>query len=192
MNERAYDLHQFLGQAYDKLGRLDEALGEFAYAAMLNPHSTVPLIASAEVHLKRREIPLARKRLLDAERIDPASFELAVVSARVLEQEERLDEALAAYEKAIAINDANPKPRTLLVSVASRLQRFDLAEAQLRALLEMGYQPSRTYFALGRLAQLRGRADEAAAHYRRALELEPGLPMAEEGLRRLAAQPRQP
>jgi len=73
----------------------------------------------------------------------------------------------------------------LLVGVASRLQRYDLAAEQLRALLAMGYQPSRTQFALGRLAHLRGRLDEAAQHYRDALRLEPGLAMAAEGLRQM-------
>jgi cytochrome c-type biogenesis protein CcmH/NrfG len=52
----------------------------------------------------------------------------------------------------------------------------------------MGYQPSRTHFALGRIAQLQGRGADAALHYREALRLEPGLPMALEALRSLGVK----
>jgi Flp pilus assembly protein TadD len=49
----------------------------------------------------------------------------------------------------------------------------------------MAYQPSRTHFGLGRIAEMRGRKDDAVRHYRTALDLEPGLPMARESLKRL-------
>ena len=184
-NERAYDLHQFLGEAYEKQGRLTEALGEYAAASVLNPAAAAPHLSAAEVHLARRDVAAARKRLDDASRLDAASFDVALVNGRVLEAEDRTSEAMSAYEKAIAINPANPKARTLLVGLASRVGRLDVADAQLRHLLTIGYRPSRTHFALGRLAQMRGENAAAAEHYREALRLEPGLAMAEEGLRRL-------
>lgn len=185
LNERAYDLHQLLGQAYQQLGRLDEALGEYEAAALLNPYAAAPLLGAAELHLARGQTASARTRAEEAAALEPQSFDVALVTGRVLEQEERLEEALAAYRKATELNPANPRSRTLLVSLATRVQRFDLAEAELVRLLEMGYQPARTHFALGRVAQMRGRVDEAARQYREALRLEPGLPLAEEGLRRL-------
>ena len=185
INNSSYDLHEFLGEAYQTLGRLPEALGEYEYAALLNPRSSAPLLSAAEVHLAMGELARARQRLDQAAAISPGSFDVSVVSGRLLESEGRLAESLAAYEQAIKQNGANPRPRMLLVGVASRLQRYDLAEEQLNALLRMQYQPSRTHFALGRLAQLRGRLDQAAEHYREALRLEPGLPMAVEGLRQI-------
>jgi arylsulfatase A-like enzyme/Tfp pilus assembly protein PilF len=185
INHSSYDLHQFLGEAYQTLGRLPEALGEYEYAALLNPRATAPLLSAAEVHLAMGQLPRARQRFEQSALIAPGSFDVSVVSGRLLEAEGRLAESLAAYEQAIRQNGANPRPRMLLVGVASRLQRYDLAEEQLNALLRMQYQPSRTHFALGRLAQLRGRLDEAAQHYREALRLEPGLSMAAEGLRQV-------
>jgi choline-sulfatase len=184
-NGRAYDLHQFLGEAYEKQGQLEQALGEYEMAALLNPTATAPLLSAAEVHLSRRDVPAARKRLDEAARLDPRSFDVALVTGRVREAEARVADALAAYEKAVAINPANPRSRTLLVGVATQLGRYDVAETQLRQLLAMEYRPSRTHFALGRLAHMRGLTNDAAVHYREALRLEPGLTMAEEGLRRL-------
>jgi hypothetical protein len=52
----------------------------------------------------------------------------------------------------------------------------------------MGYQPARTHFALGQVAEMAGRPSTAADHYRQALALEPGLPMAEAALRRLGGR----
>ncbi len=185
LNDRNYDLHLLLGEAYERQGRPTEALGEYDMAALLNPAAAAPRLSAAELHLSRGDLRAARARLDQAAAIDLASFDVALVSGRVLEAEDRPDEAFLAYERAIAANGANPRPRMLLVGVATRLSRYDAAEAHLRHLLSIGYQPSRTHFALGRVAQLRNRLDEAARHYREALRLEPGLAMAAEGLRQV-------
>jgi arylsulfatase A-like enzyme len=187
-NESAYDLHELLGDAYTALKRPEEAIGEYEYAALLNPNVASPRLSAAEVELSRGNLAAARRHLEIAAKIAPASFDVALVSGRVLAAEGRTAEALAAFEKAIAANGANPRPRRLLAEIALKAQRPDLAEAQYRALLSMGYQPSRTHVVLGGLAEMRRAPGEAAAHYREALRLEPGLPMAIEALRRLGAQ----
>jgi tetratricopeptide (TPR) repeat protein len=185
INDRAYDLHQFLGEAYDRLNRTEEALGEYELAAMLNPKAVTPLVAAAEVHLKQGKRDKARRRLEDAAKIEPHAYEVLMLSGRVLLAERRPAEALAAFERAVEENPANPRGRTQIVGIATQIGRWDVAERHLRTLLEMGYQPARTYFALGRVAQAQGRNADAAANYREALRLEPGLRMAEEALRSL-------
>ena len=185
LNERAYDLHQLLGEAYGRLGRLPEALGEFDMAALLNPGAAAPHLSAAELLLEHRDVRRARARLDLAAGRDPGSFDVALVGGLVLEAEERPADAFAAYERAITINPANPRPRMRLIGVASQTRRFDVAEREARALLAMNYRPSRMYLTLGGLAQLQRRIDEAARHYREALRLEPGLTMAAEALRQL-------
>jgi Tfp pilus assembly protein PilF len=185
MNDKAYDVHQFLGEAYERLGRMEKALGEYEYGALLNPGSVTPLVSAAEVHIKRGDLVNARKRLDDAVKVQERSYDVQALAGRILEQEGRLPEALAAYERAAAVNGANPRARARIAAIASRLGRWDVAERELRRLLEMGYQPSRTYFALGEVAQRQGRNAEAEANYRESLRLEPGLPMAVDGLRSL-------
>ena len=61
-------------------------------------------------------------------------------------------------------------------------RRYDIAEPELRLLVKLDYQPSRTRFALGRLAEAKGDRVTAAAEYRRALALEPGFAPAREAL----------
>ncbi|CAN5485924.1 hypothetical protein BH23ACI1_BH23ACI1_21710 [soil metagenome] len=185
INERAPDVHQLLGEVYHKQGRLTEALGAFEASSVLNPAAAGPLLSAAEVHLQRDETGRARARLEDAARVDPDSFDVALVGGRVLEAEGRLADALAAYQRAADLNPANPRARLAVLSVAPKLERFGVAEAHARHLLSMGYQPARTHFALGQLAHMQGRSEEAAGHYQEALAIEPGLVMAKEGLRRL-------
>lgn len=187
-NERAYDLHVFLGDAYRAQGKRDEALGEYAYAALLNPATAGPRLSMAELHLERGDVAEARAAVEAASTIAPESFDVALVTGRVLEGEGKAIEAIEAYGQAIVRNGANPRPRLLLARLAARLNRLDIAETQFRALLAMDYQPSRTRVALGGIAQIRGQRDQAIGHYREALRLEPGLPVAIEGLRRLGAR----
>ena len=188
LNPRAYDAHQFLGEAYERAGRPDEALGEYAYAALLNPASPLALIAIAELHMKSGNLARARAELEKARKIHPQSYDVWTLDGRILEREGKLQEALAAYEAAARVNPVNPRAHGQSAIVASRLGRYDVAERSLRTLLRMGYQPARTHFALGQLAHMQGKAAEAAAAYREALRLEPGLPPAIEGLRRLGAR----
>jgi arylsulfatase A-like enzyme/Tfp pilus assembly protein PilF len=188
INERAPDVHQLLGEVYQRQGRLTEALAAFEASSLLNPSSAGPLLSAAEVHLERRELRRARARLDDAAAVDPQSFDVALVRGRMFEAEERLDEALASYERAVELNPANPRARLAAMQAASQVKRFGAAEAHARQLLAMGYQPARTHVALGQLAQMQGRTAEAERHYRSALELEPGLGIAYEALRRLGRQ----
>lgn len=187
-NERAYDLHQLLGEAYETQGQLDRALGEYEFAALLNPEAAGPRLSAAEVQLARKNPAAARKLLDEAARMDPSSFDVALVSGRVLEAEGKANDAIAAYERAIAINGANPRPRRLLVELAIGTKRYDAAETQLQQLVRMGYQPARSHAALGRLAQMRGANAEAAQHYREALRFDPNLAMARQGLASLGVQ----
>jgi tetratricopeptide (TPR) repeat protein len=181
-NERVYDLHQLLGEAYGQQGRMREALGEYDMAALLNTRTPAPHLSAAELLLRAGQVREARARVDRASAIDASSFDVAFVRAQVLDAEGRVEDAIAEYERAIAINPANPRPRMLLVGIASRVQRFSVAERELQALLAMQFQPSRTHFALGQLAQMQGRRAVAATHYEQALRIEPGLTIAAQAL----------
>lgn len=181
-NEQSYDLHILLGEAYERQKKLDEALGEYELAALLNPASVTPLVAAADVRLVRGDVAGARKTIQKAAALEPESFEVLFANGRLLEAEGNTTDAIAAYEKAIAANGANPRARRMLVELAVGAKRNDVAEAQVRALIGMGYQPARSHAALGRLLQMRGANAEAAQHYREALRFDPNLPMARQGL----------
>ncbi|MBP1636698.1 MAG: Tetratricopeptide repeat, partial [Acidobacteria bacterium] len=52
-------------------------------------------------------------------------------------------------------------------------------------LLRAGYQPSRSHYGLGRVAEARGDTAGALREYRKALQLEPGFDQARQALARL-------
>jgi arylsulfatase A-like enzyme/Tfp pilus assembly protein PilF len=186
INERAYDVHLLLGDAYRARGSHEQALGEYDAAALLNPGIAAPHVYAAEVHVAQGAFDKALARLEAAAKIEPSSAEVASVRGRVYERSGRAEEALAAYQRSVALNPSDVPARARLVNVAMALRRFDLAEPQLRILLEHGHQPARTHFALGVIAESRSDLATAAAEYKRALALEPGLKQAADALARVS------
>ena len=51
INDRSYELHLFLGDAYTATRQFDNALGEYAAARLLNPRSAAPLLSAARAYL---------------------------------------------------------------------------------------------------------------------------------------------
>ncbi|MBA2302450.1 MAG: sulfatase-like hydrolase/transferase [Acidobacteria bacterium] len=186
INERAYDAHVMLGSAWQQKGDFEKAVGEFEAAALLNPVGAAPHLLAANAFFESGRLESAMSRVDRAAGLEPDSGEIASMRGRIFERAGRGAEALAAYERAVTFNGADMASRGRLAGIAMNMGRHDLAEPQLRILLESKYQPSRTHFALGKLAQARGRKAEAAAHYREALRLEPGFPPAREALRLIA------
>jgi arylsulfatase A-like enzyme/Flp pilus assembly protein TadD len=182
LNERAYDAHVMLGSAYQQKGMLDQALGEFEAAALLNPGAAAPHLLAAEALLAHGGLQRAMDRVDKAAALERASAEVVAMRGRIYERAGRGEEALAAYHNAVALNPADLSSRARLAGVAMNLRRFDVAEPHLRLLLERKYQPSRTHFALGKLAEARGDKVAAEAEYRRALAIEPGFAPAREAL----------
>ena len=97
-------------------------------------------------------------------------------------------QAVAALNRAVTLNPSDTTARGRLVATAMTLRRYDLAEPHLKVLAERQYQPSRTHYALGVIAESRGDKSTAAAEYRRSIALDPTFTAAQEALRRIAAK----
>ena len=66
-----------------------------------------------------------------------------------------------------------------------RIRRWDEAEAEFRALLELAPTNDYAHYALGRVLEKQGRAQEANGHYKLANSLRPGKPDYESRIREL-------
>lgn len=188
MNERAYDAHVLLGSVWHEKGDLERAIGEFDAAAILNPVMAAPHVLAADTYLRDAQLQRAMERADKAAALEPNSGEVSSLRGRIFERGGRGNEALAEYQRAIALNPSDTASRGRLVGVAMNLGRHDIAEPQLRTLLKLKYQPARTHFALGKLAEARGDRTGAAAEYRRALALDPGLMQAKQALSALGGR----
>jgi tetratricopeptide (TPR) repeat protein len=185
INERAYDLHVTLGDLYLESGKYERSLGEYEAAALLNPTGADPLLGAASALLAQGNVDLASRKIDEAEKREPQSYQVPFARGKISERSGRNREALAFFERAVAGNPADPRPRARLANVAIQLGMVDVAAAQFTALLAMGYEPARTHFGLGWVAQARGDRATAAIEYRRALALDPGLTAARNALARL-------
>ena len=185
LNELAFDAHTMLGSAWQMKKDWEKAIGEYDAAAVLNPVLAAPHVLAADAYLAKGEFDRALERLDRAATLEPASGEVASTRGRVLERAGRPEAALAEYERAVAFNPADAPTRGRLVTVAMTLRRYDVAEPHLTALARQQYQPSRTHYALGVIAESKGDKVRAAAEYRRAIALDPKFTSAQEALRRV-------
>jgi choline-sulfatase len=186
INERSYELHLFLGDAYVAKREYETALGEYAAASVLNTHSSAPVLSQARVYLAQRDPTRALQKVDAAARIEPDNGEIALVRGSIFEQQGRGEEALAQYDAAVKANGSDTQARASVASLAMRMGRHDAAKPQFEALLQMGYRPARMHFGLGQIAEARGDAKAAADEYRLALQFEPNLKEATAALGRVA------
>jgi arylsulfatase A-like enzyme/Tfp pilus assembly protein PilF len=192
MNERSYELHLFLGDAYAAKRQADAALGEYAAASVLNPHSAAPVLSSARIFLQQKDLARAQQKVDEAARTEPSSGEVMLVRGMIAEERGQAPEALAQYEAAVQANASDAQARVQLASLALRMKQPAVAQAQFESLLQLGYRPARMHFGLAQAAEAQGDVKRAVVEYRLALQLEPALNQAREALTRLGATPAPP
>jgi arylsulfatase A-like enzyme/Tfp pilus assembly protein PilF len=185
INDRSYELHLFLGDAYQVKKEYELALGEYAAASVLNAHSSAPAVSQARVYLAQGDLTRALQKVEEASRLEPGSGEIATVRGSIYERQGKVPDALAQYEAAVRVNGADTQARASIVSLAMRTRQFDAARPHVEALLKMGYRPSRMHFALAQIAEAKGDTKQAIAEYRLALQSEPTLAEARRALDRL-------
>ncbi|MGE5359551.1 MAG: sulfatase-like hydrolase/transferase [Bacteroidales bacterium] len=185
INERAYDVHILLGDAHAELRDYDRAVGEYAAAALLNPDSADPLLAAAGALLTEGRFDQAREQIERAARLEPRSAEVARTWGRLHERQGLMQQAFADYQEASRLNPSDVRPRAGVVNMALQLKNYDAAAEQLKAMAAANYDPPRTHYALGIVAEGRGDKPTAAREYRRALALDPTLADARAALQRV-------
>ena len=187
INDRWYDIHLLMGDAYLAKQDVDRALGEYTAAAVLNPTSAAPALSMARAHIAHGTFDRALQKIEEAARLEPASSEVPLERGRTYERQEQYERALAEYQASVRLNGSDPRARARVADLALRLRRLDVAESEFRELVAMTYRPAETHYGLGRVAELRGDTRRAAAEYRQAIALNPSLTDAKTALARLGA-----
>jgi len=88
-------------------------------------------------------------------------------------QEGKMDEAMAQFQKALAINLGNAETHNNLGSALLQQGQVDEAMAQFRKALEIKPDYAASYNNLGNALLQKGRVDEAISHFQHALQIEP-------------------
>ena len=182
--------HYGLGRAYDAAGQTEAALGAYLRAAELAPgagavryalalaYQRLGRQADAERHFKAaggggREAPSIP---------DPQMAELLAIrrdkhwqlqEGLRLEAEGRETEAVAAYQRALALDRGYAPPHINLVSAYGKLGQFADAERHYRRALELAPDAVELHVNWGMLQAGRGDFAAAIRSYRRGLEINP-------------------
>ena len=94
-------------------------------------------------------------------------------------------QATVALEKAKKLEPDKASIREALGIAYFRMARWDEAEREFRALLELSPTDDYGHYALGRVLEKQGRHQEANGHYKLASSLSPGTPHYESRIRDL-------
>jgi len=97
----------------------------------------------------------------------------------------RAAQATVALEKAKRREPHKASIREALGIAYLRIQRYEEAEEEFRAMLELSPADHYAHYALGRALEKQGRASEANGHYKLASSLRPGRPAYEARIRDL-------
>jgi Flp pilus assembly protein TadD len=159
--DRAANIPEFVPIAADAMAKIEEKFLDaysFLRAGMANERTgNYP----GAIKLYRRGLE-----------IEPQNVELLNAIGFALFQQGKSQEATVELEKAIAIDPKHWKSHNNLALASIDLGELELAEAHYRESLAIQAQPA-IYNDLGVVQERLGLPDDAAASYRKALELDP-------------------
>ena len=161
------------GEAYDKLGKYDEAIAEFEGALKINPNYFFGLNNLGNVYGKQRKLPQAigyfQRALEQKPDYGPAHYNLA----RAFHLTGKRQEAAESYRKAIKFNPYFEQAFYNLAYLAMELSLFDEAIQNFNKFLVMQPNHSKAHFGLGNGLMMKGHLDLALGEYRKSAELDP-------------------
>ncbi len=166
-------VHNNLGNALGRLGRLDEAVANYRRALLLSPefaeahnnlgHALLDLrLPDAAALSLRRAIELNAGYAEAHDNLGSALLELG-----------RPDEAVASYRRALEIEPQFCEAQNNLGNALLDLGSIENALASYRRALEINPQFVEAHNNLGNALRGQGQLDEAEASYRRALDIDP-------------------
>jgi tetratricopeptide (TPR) repeat protein len=157
-------------------GRLDEAIARYREVLVLSPGHARTLFRLANTLRLKGDVVGAEQHFRSALAADPALDGAAVNLADMLDNEGRLDEAIATLEVALKRGSVTPEvPNNLAVYLARR-HRHREAEAAHRRLIELRPDDAGAMSALASCVQEQGRIEEAIEIFYGALALRPDFP----------------
>lgn len=136
---------------------------------------TSPLPAAPAAGATTAQAEAACRRAVE---LAPASAAAWLALGRLMKQDGRSDEAIAAYQAVLRIDARNSAAYNDMGMLLQAAGRLDEALAAYHALLEFMPGNAVIYSNIGSVLQLQKHYDDAIGHYRRALEIAPTFAMA--------------
>jgi tetratricopeptide (TPR) repeat protein len=165
--------HHFLGSAFQKLQRWDDAVASYRQALAIKPdyadaHNNLGNVLQ---QLGRLDDAVASYR--QALAVKPDSAEAHNNLGFALQKLGRMDDAVASYRQALAIKPDYIQAHNNLGFALHKLERLDDAVASYRQVLAIEPDYAEAHNNLGNVVQKLGRLEDAAISYRKALAIKP-------------------
>jgi tetratricopeptide (TPR) repeat protein len=162
-----------VGEAYDKLGKYDEAIVEFEGALKLNPNYFFGLNNLGNIYGKQRKLPEAieyiKRALKQKPDYSPAHYNLA----RAFHLTGKRQEAAESYRESIKSNPFFEQAFYNLAFLAMELSLFDEALENFEKFLSMQPNHSKAHYGAGNALMMKGQLDLALTEYRKSAQLDP-------------------
>lgn len=168
-----------LGEAYDKLGRYEEAIREFKAALRLRPTYVFGLNNLGNIYGKQKKYAEAaeyfRKALAVKPSYAPANYNLA----KALHVMGKAKEAVPYYRKAVQYNPYFAEARFNLAFLELQLGMVQEAVQDFLRFIELRSDYENAYLGLGNAYARSGKFEKALAAYRKAVALKPDFMLAQ-------------
>ena len=159
------------GSAHALGGSVSAATQAFAEARAADPLSAQPYIAEAPVLLRSGEPAKARASALKATEMAPGSYSAWFQYGTILFNLGEVPAALAAFDKAVAINPKHVDSRVSRASTLLALKRDAEAESELKTLKEAKVKEPRASFLRAMIATQKNQPQVARPEYQDAANL---------------------
>lgn len=188
-NPNSPEAHANLGVWFQGQGDADRAIDEYRKCIALKPQLYDTQYNLGLLLLQRGELEEAAQRFTDAVHYRPQMADAHLMLGDVLVAQQQLQPAIAEYRAALAINPAMANAYTRLGWVYTNLGAFGDARTALHDAVRLNPADAHAQALLGFVFEKTGDPAGASRQYQLALQMNPQVDIAIEGLARLS-QPR--
>lgn len=138
----------------------------------------------AAAYVEQRDSRQALQAVQRALELEPKNVNAFLILGRIHHQDRRWDQALDAYRQALALDPKRPEIYYLMAAVVYEKRDAQGAIELLRKALAqpMYLNPEHAHLALGRIYLDQAQVDEALGEFRKAVDLQPELALAQNAL----------
>ncbi|HUI05404.1 MAG TPA: tetratricopeptide repeat protein [Verrucomicrobiae bacterium] len=171
-----------LGIAFQKMGRVPEAIAQFEQAVRLNPGYTEAHYDLGNTLLKTGNPTAAIEQLNEAARLKPDFAEAHYSLGVALMELNRLPEAVEHFQQALRIEPDRAQIHNSLGAALMGLGRLSEATEQYEQALQLEPDFAEAHYNLGTALKQAGNIAAAIGHYERALRIRPDYAEAQNNL----------
>jgi len=178
----SHNIHNNLGITYDKVGRYQEAMEEFAASLQLDPGYIDVINNTAVTYFHMGRVEEAIQALQQVIRSHPGNVQAHCNLGNIYASQDRFDEAVEEIEEAIRLDPKYAPAHNSLGSIHVERQNEQAALSEFGIAIELDPDYTKAYVNLGNVYKDSGRFEEAINEFGAALKVDPKCVEANHGI----------